>query len=530
MDVLAPPDTLHWWSLTLLVLIIWTMMGNVLVFLAILIDKKLQNPTNQLLQSLAVADFMVGFIVMPIGMINLLYGDWPFDNYVCIFWITTDVFMCASSIYHLTVISVDRYFAIGYPFKFNLFGRSRLCMAAKIGVSWLGSSVYAAAIFGLAIKDISNLNVNGNCVLKNKHFMLITALFNFVLPLSVMTICHMLTMKNLRKQIETHNIYASGQENNCFEMSEMQKTTKQNKRSFRMQNKEGADEKTDYNQSKIDHTEMQSPIHVFEEGESGEKDDKNSKPEETIKMNYGSEESASYMTEKMFAAVSTQLQMKRDEQGDVNDSAAGNIGRNNGIKLLQAIDSYETSPKEKRLLLKKTPKMQMPEEMTTDPPFTDSNHMTGNQHNTMNSVDQQYLRNNVTNEQLKTNQNQVDKNNTIVHVNMSNRNKGSIQLSSYIITTVKGTQNEQKAARVLSLVFLSFIIAWTPYFILLLINYFINTDEISIFKTLYIVFTWLGYFSSSINPIIYTTFNKQFRKTFNRLMICSSSNESPRHG
>jgi len=34
------------------------------------------------------------------------------------------------------------------------------------------------------------------------------------------------------------------------------------------------------------------------------------------------------------------------------------------------------------------------------------------------------------------------------------------------------------------------------------------------------VFLWLGYTSSTLNPIIYTVFNREFKNTFLRLLRC----------
>lgn len=38
--------------------------------------------------------------------------------------------------------------------------------------------------------------------------------------------------------------------------------------------------------------------------------------------------------------------------------------------------------------------------------------------------------------------------------------------------------------------------------------------------SLFTVFVWLGYVSSTLNPIIYTVFNKVFKQTFFKLLCC----------
>ncbi|XP_038128427.1 5-hydroxytryptamine receptor 2A-like isoform X2 [Cyprinodon tularosa] len=64
----------NWPALLILVAIGVTVMGNILVILAVSLEKKLQNATNYFLMSLAVADMLLGILVMPVSMVTILYG------------------------------------------------------------------------------------------------------------------------------------------------------------------------------------------------------------------------------------------------------------------------------------------------------------------------------------------------------------------------------------------------------------------------------------------------------------------------
>ena len=70
---------LKWGVLALSGLIAATMLGNVLVCLAVCWESRLQNMTNYFLMSLAIADLLVAMLVMPVGMVIELYGKWMFS-------------------------------------------------------------------------------------------------------------------------------------------------------------------------------------------------------------------------------------------------------------------------------------------------------------------------------------------------------------------------------------------------------------------------------------------------------------------
>lgn len=81
-------------SVVLSTIVLGTIVGNVFVIMAILIDKNLQTTANQLVLSLAVADLMVACLVMPLGAYNDLYQGWYLGKEVCEFWTSADVLCC----------------------------------------------------------------------------------------------------------------------------------------------------------------------------------------------------------------------------------------------------------------------------------------------------------------------------------------------------------------------------------------------------------------------------------------------------
>uniref|UniRef100_T1HCX7 G_PROTEIN_RECEP_F1_2 domain-containing protein n=2 Tax=Rhodnius prolixus TaxID=13249 RepID=T1HCX7_RHOPR len=80
---------------------------------------------------------------------------------------------------------------------------------------------------------------------------------------------------------------------------------------------------------------------------------------------------------------------------------------------------------------------------------------------------------------------------------------------------------EQKASKVLGLVFFTFVLCWSPFFVLNII--FAACPSCPVPTHVVDVCLWLGYVSSTINPIIYTIFNRTFRAAFIRLLMCKCS-------
>ncbi|XP_037328290.1 dopamine receptor D2a [Pungitius pungitius] len=96
---------------------------------------------------------------------------------------------------------------------------------------------------------------------------------------------------------------------------------------------------------------------------------------------------------------------------------------------------------------------------------------------------------------------------------------GKIQTSVKTMSKRKiSQQKEKKATQMLAIVLGVFIICWLPFFITHILN--THCTKCKVPAEMYNAFTWLGYVNSAINPIIYTTFNVEFRKAFIKILHC----------
>ncbi|KOC62424.1 5-hydroxytryptamine receptor 1 [Habropoda laboriosa] len=79
---------------------------------------------------------------------------------------------------------------------------------------------------------------------------------------------------------------------------------------------------------------------------------------------------------------------------------------------------------------------------------------------------------------------------------------------------------ERKASTTLGIIMSAFTICWLPFFVLALVKPF--RDAIPPFLSS--LFLWLGYCNSLLNPIIYATLNRDFRKPFREILYFRCSN------
>ncbi|XP_052010402.1 alpha-2 adrenergic receptor-like [Xyrauchen texanus] len=126
--------------LVVCIIILVTIVGNVLVIVAVLTSRALRPPQNLFLVSLACADILVATLVIPFSLANEIMGYWYFGSTWCAFYLALDVLFCTSSIVHLCAISLDRYWSVTKAVSYNL-KRTPKRIKSMIGVVWVISAV-----------------------------------------------------------------------------------------------------------------------------------------------------------------------------------------------------------------------------------------------------------------------------------------------------------------------------------------------------------------------------------------------------
>ncbi|XP_052863785.1 muscarinic acetylcholine receptor DM1 [Anopheles cruzii] len=199
----------NYWALLAIILVFGTAAGNILVCLAIVWERRLQNVTNYFLMSLAITDLMVALSVMPLGILTLVKGHFPLQSEYCLVWICLDVLFCTASIMHLCTISVDRYLSLRYPMKFGR-NKTRRRVVLKISFVWLLSIAMSLPLSLMYSKNHASVLVNGTCQIPDPVYKLVGSIVCFYIPLCVMLITYTLTVRLLAQQSENLGGVGSG--------------------------------------------------------------------------------------------------------------------------------------------------------------------------------------------------------------------------------------------------------------------------------------------------------------------------------
>ncbi|XP_062298864.1 somatostatin receptor type 5 [Scomber scombrus] len=189
-----------------LVVCILGLAGNSLVIVAILKLDKMSSATTVYIFNLALADglFMVG---LPFIASQNFQNHWMFGDIACKVVMVLDGINQFTSVFCLTMMSIDRYMALTYPLRFAHW-RTPRCAKIVSAFLWLFSlltilpmALHFSAERGLCIPEL----VSGTWWLGVLSY---TFVMGFALPFTVMTASYtalLLTLKSKRLQATTPN-------------------------------------------------------------------------------------------------------------------------------------------------------------------------------------------------------------------------------------------------------------------------------------------------------------------------------------
>lgn len=455
----SAPGT-RWAFMALAVIPAWILCGNFLVLMAVLRQRSLRTLSNCVIASLAFTDFLLAFLVVPLGVYQLVAGRWNLGLYICLFWTGSDVILSTTSIMHLCAIALYRYNGIANPLRVRSTQELRH-VAALVAPSWAIAVALSVpfAVQGVADSNHVLLLVSSaagegsdgggggggaagessqlSCGLFNRSFAIYSSLVSFFLPLGVMIVADIRSIRILRDSMPRR--------------SRRRRHRPPPPRGHHLRGETMAGEDVDGT------TSSQAP---------------------TTSMIQAPSTAAAAADEASSANVHL-TESSSPKSSSSSRTLTTIVARNNSsseLNLLHASSSssYSSShylPRQRSEVAKGQSSSQQQQQQRKDKPRSQS---------------------------------------SIVYINMLVSGGG---------TSVKINSRERRAERTLIWVFVAFVVLWLPFFCTNL-AYGLCDDTCRIPSELFVVFTWLGYLSSGVNPCIYTYLNRDFRNAFKKLIVC----------
>ncbi|XP_026223299.1 trace amine-associated receptor 13c-like [Anabas testudineus] len=165
-----------------------TVFLNLLVIISISHFRQLHTPTNLLLLSLAVSDFLVGLFVMPF-QIFLTEPCWLLGDLVCTLYHFLPFITISASVVNMLLISVDRYVAICDPLRyFTKITQKRVQISVLL--CWIYSAFYSCLGLLDNLKQPGRYNsCYGECVININGA--VDIVLSFIIPISSIIILYM---------------------------------------------------------------------------------------------------------------------------------------------------------------------------------------------------------------------------------------------------------------------------------------------------------------------------------------------------
>uniref|UniRef100_A0A8C5NK88 G-protein coupled receptors family 1 profile domain-containing protein n=1 Tax=Junco hyemalis TaxID=40217 RepID=A0A8C5NK88_JUNHY len=181
-----------------------TILGNVLVILAFIMDRNLRHRSNYFFLNLAVSDFAVGVFCMPLYIPYALTGTWHLGRSLCKLWLVMDYLMCTASVFNIVLISYDRFLSVTKAVSYRAQQGIMSSSAIKMVAIW----VLAFLLYGPAILFWEH--VAGHSVVPvdqcyaeffhNWYFLLCASTLEFFVPLLLVTYFNVHIFHNIQRR------------------------------------------------------------------------------------------------------------------------------------------------------------------------------------------------------------------------------------------------------------------------------------------------------------------------------------------
>ncbi|XP_030011617.1 muscarinic acetylcholine receptor M3 [Sphaeramia orbicularis] len=551
--ILDPLGGHHVWQVVLIVLVtgmlsLVTIIGNILVVVSFKVNRQLKTVNNYFLLSLAVADLIIGVISMNLYTVYLVMGHWVMGNWACDLWLAIDYVASNASVMNLLVISFDRYFSITRPLTYRA-KRTTKRAGIMIGLAWFVSLVLWAPAILLWQFFVGKRTVPANeCYiqfLSEPTITFCTAMAAFYLPVTIMSVLYWRIYKetqNRSKELaglqgsgghggpgsrsgnggdeRAHFVHQTGSSRSCgsYELTRLSKRKSTCRelvgrfhcwpgvRSWRPGSMRQGD--GDADQSSSDSWNNNDAAVSMDQ--SGSSEDEDCSGRDMISQSH-TIFSIVLSLPGIKAAVNSQLTSCEDlDAVSEEDPLRGAEYSRDSLSIGTTNTTVASTPDgpnstensyHQRFCSRKI------QSMPTIQANTNTGSLDGPPATTTTATDST-----TTSTTTKSPSVPMSFKEAALAKRFAARARTQITKRKRM-SLVK----EKKAAQTLSAILFAFIITWTPYNIMVLINAFCKD---CIPQVLWAVGYWLCYVNSTVNPMCYALCNKTFRTTFKMILLC----------
>ncbi|XP_069478214.1 histamine H3 receptor-like [Ambystoma mexicanum] len=208
-------------------------LGNTLVIVAFIVDKRLRTHSCYYLLNLAICDFFLGSISMPWYIAYTYTGRWSFGKYFCKMYCALDATLCSSSVNAIVLISYDRFLSVTKAVSYRaLQGTSKAGYKAflQIGAAWVVAFMLTSPLIILWDIVVGYSTVaEGTCTYEYEHawhVILLSQVFIFYCPLIAVAYFNCTIYWNIRQRNKNKlNIQNMPQSNTIATIYPMQEKT-----------------------------------------------------------------------------------------------------------------------------------------------------------------------------------------------------------------------------------------------------------------------------------------------------------------
>ncbi|XP_054712971.1 alpha-2Db adrenergic receptor-like [Uloborus diversus] len=476
------------------VIMILIVVGNMLVCIAIATEKALKTVQNWFIASLAISDFLVGLIVMPFSLAKEVMGYWIFGRIWCEIHSALDVFLCTASINSLCLISLDRYWSVTHAVEYLRKRTPRRSIAMICGVWVLSAIISLPPLVGW--KKPEQPSYYPECLLSDDvGYVLYSAFGSFYVPAFVMVFvyCRIFVAarsrarRHLKKKQKNAAVVSVATEFTNDPIKD-KSTTTTTCTSF--SNASPPDRSKDF--------EAFSPIPELPKIPESNGTRSGASPVVVV------DAPAIVIEDSADESCPPDVQMTPDTQrvtfrDDVESSNSLCKSSSSNKVVGEQSHLVVSEPTQRRTSVLRAPKF-------LRSPFG----------STLSLADLGRSEEDVS-ELGEDSKSKKKKKKVKMKARPEDLPKRQPTTEAERQRRRIAKAKERRATLILGLIMASFILAWLPFFVLYVLEALCKVCVIG--RTGFAIAFWLGYCNSALNPIIYTIFNRDFRKAFKKILF-----------